>query len=85
MSLKQNEVFKKFRLYSQSANIGYFLITINGITYTQTLKDHLSTDSIFLLTVQQGNEKLLCSEGTEVLLLEHSIQNFHAPCPIPQM
>ncbi|CAF2376052.1 unnamed protein product [Rotaria sp. Silwood2] len=69
----------------QSANIAYFLITIDGITYNQTMINNLSMNSILLSTIQQGNEKLLCPEETQILLLENSIRDFHAPCSTPQI
>ncbi|CAF1577524.1 unnamed protein product, partial [Rotaria sordida] len=41
-------------------------------------------NSILLSIIQQENENLLCSEETEILHLENSIQDFHAPCSTPQ-
>ena len=40
---------------------------------------NLSMNSILLSTIQQGNENLLCSEETQILLLENSIQDFYSP------
>jgi hypothetical protein len=72
-------------MFSQSANIGYFLITINGITYNQTMNNNLSINSILLSTIEKENKNLLCSNQTQILLLENSIQNFYTPCSIPQL
>lgn len=68
-------------MFSHPANIGYFLVTINGVTYNQTL----DTNSILLSTIQKENDKLLCLNQTEILLLENSIQDFYSSCSIPQM
>ncbi len=42
-------------------------------------------NSILLSTIQRENSKLLCSNHTEILLLENSIRDFYAPCSIPQL
>ncbi|CAF3961528.1 unnamed protein product, partial [Adineta steineri] len=64
------------------ANIAYFLVTINGITYNETMIHNLSLNSILLLKIQQENDKLLCSNDTQILPLEYSIRDFYVPCPI---
>ena len=71
--------------FSQPANIGYFLITIDGITYNQTEEHNLSINSILLSTIERENKKFLCSNDTQILLLENSIQDFDAPCSVPQL
>lgn len=70
---------------SQPANIAYFLVTMNGVTYNQTMVDNLSMNSILLSIIQQGNDGLLCPKQTKVLLLENSIQDFYAPCPMSHL
>ena len=70
--------------FSQPANVAYFLLTINGMTYNQTVHNNLSVNPAFLSTIQQANGQLLCPKETHVLPLERSIRDFYAPCPIPQ-
>ncbi len=72
-------------MFSQPANLAYFLVTINGITYNQTIGNNLSIDSILLSTIAKENNKLLCSHETQILLFENSIQDFYTPCSIPQL
>ncbi|CAF5220107.1 unnamed protein product, partial [Rotaria magnacalcarata] len=69
----------------QPANIAYFLITINGMTYNQTTASGLASNPILISTISQTNNNLLCSNDTQILPLQNSIQNFYVPCPIPQM
>ncbi|CAF3399711.1 unnamed protein product [Rotaria socialis] len=69
----------------QSANIAYFLITINGITFNQTMNNNTSMNSILLEAIRKGNEKLLCPEKTHILFLEHSVRNLYASCSTPQL
>ncbi|CAF3578872.1 unnamed protein product [Adineta steineri] len=64
------------------ANIAYFLVTINGITYNETMIHNLSLNSILFLKIQQENDKLMCSKDTQILPLEYSIRDFYVPCPI---
>lgn len=71
--------------FSEPANIVYFLITVDGTTYNQTMINNLLSGSIFLSTIQQENEKLLCPEKMKTLLLEHSIQDFYVHCSNTQM
>lgn len=70
---------------SQPANIAYFLITIDGITYNQTEQKHLSINSILRSTIEKESKKLLCSNHTGILLLEKSLRDFSAPCSHPQL
>ncbi|CAF2104402.1 unnamed protein product [Rotaria magnacalcarata] len=69
----------------QPANIAYFLITINGMTYNQTTASGLASNPILISTISQTNNNLLCSNDTQILPLQNSIQNFYVPCPIPQI
>jgi hypothetical protein len=72
-------------LIRQPANIAYFLITINGTTYNQTLMNNLALNSLVISTITQTNNQLLCSNQTQILPLQNSIQDFYISCPIPQM
>ena len=69
----------------QPANIAYFLITINGMTYNQTSVINLETNPVLLSTIAQANSQLLCPSQTQILPVQRGIRDFHAPCPIPQM
>ncbi|CAF0762583.1 unnamed protein product [Rotaria sp. Silwood1] len=69
----------------QPANIAYFLITINGMTYNQTIDSNLASNPILISTITQTNSQLLCSNRTQIVPIQYSIQNFYAPCPIPQI
>ncbi|CAF1547561.1 unnamed protein product, partial [Adineta steineri] len=69
----------------QPANTAYFLITINGMTYNQTLNSNLTLNPILISTITQTNSQLLCSNQTQILPMQNSIQDFYAPCPIPQI
>ncbi|CAF4664359.1 unnamed protein product [Rotaria sp. Silwood1] len=69
----------------QPANIAYFLITINGMTYNQTIDSNLASNPILISTITQTNSQLLCSNQTQIVPIQYSIQNFYAPCPIPQI
>jgi hypothetical protein len=69
----------------QPANIAYFLITINGMTYNQTSIQDLSSNPILISTIIQTNNQLLCPNQTRILLTQYSIQDFYTSCPIPQM
>ncbi len=69
----------------QPANTAYFLITINGMTYNQTLSSNLSSNPILISTITQNNNQLLCSNQTQILPIQNSIHDFYVPCPIPQM
>ena len=71
-----------FLYFSYPANVAYFLITIDGITYNQTMEYNLD---VILETIEKSNSKLLCSNQTPILLLENSIQDFYAPCSSSQM
>jgi hypothetical protein len=42
-------------------------------------------NSILLSTIQRESAKLLCSNHTEILLLENSIRDYYAPCSVPQL
>ena len=81
----QYEIFIIFNDSSQHANIAYFLITIDGTTYDQTTVNNLSTNSVLRSTIEKETKKLLCSNRTEILLLENSIRDFSAPCSHPQL
>ena len=72
-------------LFRQPANIAFFLITINGMTYNQTAVANLSTNPLLLATIAQANSQLLCPSSTQILPMQNSIQDFHVPCPIPQL
>ncbi|CAF4988463.1 unnamed protein product, partial [Rotaria sp. Silwood1] len=63
----------------------YFLITINGMTYNQTIDSNLASNPILISTITQTNSQLLCSNRTQIVPIQYSIQNFYAPCPIPQI
>ncbi|UJR35334.1 hypothetical protein I4U23_028095, partial [Adineta vaga] len=69
----------------QPANTAYFLITINGMTYNQTLATNLTINPILLSTITQANNQLLCSNQTQIIPYQNSIQDFHISCPIPQI
>ncbi|CAF3582391.1 unnamed protein product [Rotaria sordida] len=69
----------------QPANIAYFLITINGMTYNQTIDSNLASNPILISTITQTNNQLLCSNQTQIVPIQYSIQNFYVPCPIPQI
>ena len=79
------ETADRYFFRSQPANIAYFLITINGMTYNQTLSTNLSVNPLLLATIAQGNSQLLCPNQTQILPYQNSIQDFSAPCPIPQL
>lgn len=55
------------------------------MTYNQTLVNNLSLNPILISTISQTNNLLLCSNQTQVIPLQNSIQDFYVPCPIPQM
>ncbi|CAF1204774.1 unnamed protein product [Adineta ricciae] len=69
----------------QPANTAYFLITINGMTYNQTSTTNLTLNPILLSTIAQANSQLLCSNQTQILPFQNSIQDFYVSCPIPQI
>lgn len=69
----------------QPANIAYFLITINGMTYNQSLFSNLSTNPLLISTINQANSQLLCPNQTQMIPNQNSIDDFYVPCPIPQM
>jgi hypothetical protein len=74
-----------FYIIRQPANTAYFLITINGMTYNQSLVSNLASNPILISTITQTNNQLLCSNQTQILPFQNSIQNFYVSCPIPQM
>ena len=55
------------------------------MTYNQTAWTNLSTNPLLLATIAQANSQLLCSNATQIIPLQNSIQDFHIPCPIPQL
>ena len=69
----------------EPANIAYFLITMNGMTFNQTMINNLATNPLLLASIAQANGRLLCSNQTQIIPFQNSIQDFHSPCPVPQM
>ena len=67
------------------ANTAFYLVTMNGMTFNQTLSANLSVNPTLLSTIAQINNQLLCSNQTQIIPLQNSIQDFHVPCPIPQL
>jgi hypothetical protein len=55
------------------------------MTYNQTSITTLSSNPILISTIAQTNSQLLCSNQTQILLAQNSIQDFYTSCPIPQM
>jgi hypothetical protein len=55
------------------------------MTYNQTLMNNLASNPILISTITQANNQLLCSNQTQILPLQNSIQDFYIACPIPQM
>ncbi len=55
------------------------------MTYNQTSVSNLASNPILISTITQANNQLLCPNQTQILPLQHSIQDFYISCPIPQM
>jgi hypothetical protein len=55
------------------------------MTYNQTSIHNLALNPILISTITQANNQLLCSNQTQVLPLQNSIQDFYIACPVPQM
>jgi len=55
------------------------------MTYNQTSIHNLALNPILISTITQTNNQLLCSNQTQVLPLQNSIQDFYIACPVPQM
>lgn len=72
-------------MFSFPAHTAYFLITINSMTYNDTSINNLATNPLLLAAINQANSRLLCSNGTIITPYQNSIQDFHVPCPVPQM